>query len=155
MVGAWVVVVLLAGGAVEVLAQRLPPGRPPRAWPLLVPVTTGGGVLLPLAWVAFKVGALSSGGGFVIIPLMQADAVRRYHWMSGPQFLDVAGPAAIGAVLGAAVPLALALTRPWQYAVLVAAAVLLLVRRSGVVLTLVSAAAVGVGVVLAGGPLPS
>ena len=36
----------------------------------------------PLAWVAFKVGALSYGGGFVIIPLMQADAVDRYHWMT-------------------------------------------------------------------------
>jgi chromate transporter len=29
-----------------------------------------GGVLLSVAWVAFKVGALSYGGGFVIIPLM-------------------------------------------------------------------------------------
>jgi len=38
--------------------------------------------------VAFKVGALSYGGGFVIIPLMQADAVTRYHWMSGGQFLN-------------------------------------------------------------------
>lgn len=34
----------------------------------------GGGVLLSVAWVAIKVGALSYGGGFVIIPLMQADA---------------------------------------------------------------------------------
>ena len=33
------------------------------------------GGLLALAWVAFKVGALSYGGGFVIIPLMQHDAV--------------------------------------------------------------------------------
>ena len=35
-----------------------------------------------LAWTALKVGALSYGGGFVIIPLMQADAVDRYHWMT-------------------------------------------------------------------------
>jgi chromate transporter len=34
------------------------------------------------------VGALSFGGGFVIIPLMQSDAVSRYHWMTGAQFLD-------------------------------------------------------------------
>src|SRR5581483_869380 len=40
------------------------------------------------AWVAFKVGALSYGGGFVIVPLMQADAVHRFHWMSGARFLD-------------------------------------------------------------------
>ena len=41
-----------------------------------------------LAWVAFKVGALSYGGGFVIVPLMQHDAVDTYHWMTGAQFLD-------------------------------------------------------------------
>ena len=38
--------------------------------------------------MAFKVGALSYGGGFVIIPLMQHDAVHTYHWMSGAQFLN-------------------------------------------------------------------
>lgn len=38
--------------------------------------------------MAFKVGALSYGGGFVIIPLMRADAVDRYHWMSDGQFLN-------------------------------------------------------------------
>ena len=48
----------------------------------------GGGVLLSVAWVAFKVGALSFGGGFVIIPLMQADAVGHYHWMTDAQFLN-------------------------------------------------------------------
>jgi len=41
-----------------------------------------------VSWVAFKVGGLSFGGGFVIIPLMQADAVGRYHWMTGAQFLN-------------------------------------------------------------------
>jgi chromate transport protein ChrA len=39
--------------------------------------------------VAFKVGALSYGGGFVIIPLMQHDVVSVYHWMTGVQFLNV------------------------------------------------------------------
>ena len=49
------------------------------------------------------------------------------------------GPAAIGAILGAAVPLARALTEDWQYAVLAGAAVLLLPGRRGVVLTLLAA----------------
>ena len=40
-----------------------------------VGAAAGGGGLAALAWVALKVGALSYGGGFVIIPLMQADAV--------------------------------------------------------------------------------
>ena len=178
----------------------------------------GGGVLVSVAWVAFKVGALSFGGGFVIIPLMRADAVGR-HWMTSGQFLnavalgqitpgpvvqtvsavgyaaaglgggllaalvafspsflfvlggaryfsalrtsrqaqsflDGAGPAAIGAILGSAILLAGALSRPWQYAVLAGAAVLLLGLRRGVVLTLLAAAATGLFVALAGGPLP-
>jgi len=45
-------------------------------------------VLASVAWVAFKVGGLSFGGGFVIIPLMQSDAVNHYHWMTGAQFLN-------------------------------------------------------------------
>src|SRR5207248_10730656 len=41
-----------------------------------------------LAWVAVKVGALSFGGGFVIVPLMQHDAVHTYHWMTSGGFLN-------------------------------------------------------------------
>ena len=41
-----------------------------------------------MVWVALKVGALSYGGGFVIVPLMQHDAVTTYHWMTGAQFLN-------------------------------------------------------------------
>src|SRR6202041_305210 len=51
-----------------------------------MPVLAGG--LAALCWVALKVGALSYGGGFVIIPLMQHDAVVTYHWMTGAQFLN-------------------------------------------------------------------
>jgi chromate transport protein ChrA len=46
------------------------------------------GGLIALGWVAFKVGALAYGGGFVIVPLMQAEAVGHYHWMSSAQFLN-------------------------------------------------------------------
>jgi chromate transporter len=41
-------------------------------------VAASGGVGA-LAWTAFKVGALSFGGGFVIVPLMQSDAVHTCH----------------------------------------------------------------------------
>ena len=54
-------------------------------------------------------------------------------------FLDGAGPAAIGAILGAAITLAAALSEAWQFAVLGVAAVALLVRHRGVVLTLLAA----------------
>ena len=40
------------------------------------PGSSARGGLGALAWTAFKVGALSFGGGFVIIPLMQGDAVH-------------------------------------------------------------------------------
>jgi chromate transporter len=239
--GAWLVLVLVGCGAIELLARYgLHIGRPRTrdegdsdgdsggggrgggtrlhgflAAPAFV-LAVGGGVLASVAWVAFKVGALSFGGGFVIIPLMQADAVSRYHWMTGAQFLnavalgqitpgpvvqtvavvgyaaaglaggllasavaftpsflivlvgaprfeqirssqraraflDGAGPAAIGAILGSAVTLTRELTHPWQYAVLAGALALLLPLRRGVVLTLLSAAAVGVIIALAAG----
>jgi chromate transporter len=221
-IGPWLVLVLLGCGAFELaLRQGRWPGRGTAVVPgiaPLFPVALGGGILASVAWVAFKVGALSFGGGFVIIPLMQADAVGR-GWMTsaeflnavalgqitpGPvvqtvaavgfaaaglpggllaavvafspsfafvlgggryfgrmrenryaqSFLDGAGPAAIGAIFGAAIPLARALSVGWQFAVLGGAAALLLAARRGVVLTLLSAAAVGVLVAVAGGPLP-
>lgn len=88
-IGAWVVLVLIACGAVE-LTARVP--RDNRTAILPLPMLASGavsvGVLSSVAWVAFKVGALSYGGGFVIIPLMQADAVDRYHWMTNGEFLN-------------------------------------------------------------------
>jgi chromate transporter len=79
--GGWVVIALIACGLCEVAARRA--GQRPQ-WSITLPLFGGIG---PLAWTAFKVGALSYGGGFVIIPLMQSDAVDRYHWLTGPQFL--------------------------------------------------------------------
>ena len=79
LVGPWVVLVLVACGLVEVASTV---GHRTLTIPLLTTVTGG------LPWVAFKVGALSYGGGFVIVPLMQADAVDRYHWLTGGQFLN-------------------------------------------------------------------
>ena len=231
-IGPWLVLVLLGCGLAELTARRAHWSHAGAAAlvPLLavkhgasavkaVVAGAAGGVMLSLAWVAIKVGALSFGGGFVIIPLMQADAVGHYHWMTGTQFLNAvalgqitpgpvvqtvaavgytaagmpggllaaavafapsfgfvllgaprfdrlrgdrrataflggAGPAAIGAIFGSAIPLARALTEPWQYAVLGAAAILLLPLRRGVVLTLLAAGATGLLIAVAGGPLP-
>ena len=227
LLGPWVVVVLLSCGVGElVLEQFWHPSSPGAASlrsiavvPLLVSSAVGTGVLASVVWVAFKVGALSYGGGFVIIPLMQSDAVSHYHWMSSGQFLNVvalgqitpgpvvqtvaavgyaaagiggallasavafgpsfafillgarrfdalranpraraflagAGPAAIGAILGSAVPLTRAISESWQYGALAGAAVLLLALRRSVVLTLLCTAAAGTIVALAGGPIP-
>ena len=64
------------------------PGRPGRSSPPSPATLAAAGGLGALAWVALKVGALSYGGGFVIVPLMQHDAVTTYHWMTGAQFLN-------------------------------------------------------------------
>ncbi|MCG6492795.1 chromate efflux transporter [Kitasatospora sp. A2-31] len=87
LTGPWLVLVLVAAGAAEIAVRArgrhaaLPAAAALPALPVL-------GGLGAVAWVAFKVGALSYGGGFVIIPLMQDDAVHRYHWMTDGQFLN-------------------------------------------------------------------
>ena len=217
LLGAYLVLALLACGLVELLTQsRLDHVR---SVGLLLPASVSAGGIGALAWTAFKVGALSFGGGFVIIPLMQGDAVHTYHWMSNAEFLnavalgqitpgpvvatvaavgyaahglgggllaslvaftpsfsfillggrrfdqlrnnqraraflDGAGPAAIGAILGAAILLTAALQEAWQYAILAAAAIALLILRRGIVETLLAAGVVGVIAALAGAPLP-
>jgi chromate transporter len=91
-VGPYLVLLLLACGLSEIVVRRrgrpLSPGSAPAVIPAVVLHVAAAGGLGALAWVAFKVGALSYGGGFVIIPLMQHDAVTTYHWMTGAQFLN-------------------------------------------------------------------
>ena len=65
-----------------------------------------------------------------------------------------AGPAAIGAILGSAVPLGRALGQPWQLVILVGAAALLFLLHRSAVITLLLAAAAGILVVALGAPLP-
>jgi chromate transporter len=214
LAGPYVVVALLAAGLFE-LAWSRPARAALHAWPLILAAAAA---LPGLAWTAFKVGALSYGGGFVIIPLMQEDAVDRHGWMTDAQFLDAvafgqltpgpvthtvalvgwaaaslggaliaaaiafapsflaivlggerferlrsnrsarafldgAGPAAVGAILGAAVPLAQALGEWWQAAVLAAAAVLLALGRPPL-WALAGGATCGLAIAVAGGPLP-
>ena len=70
---------------------RSPPDRAARhddSLPLFPTVAVAVGGIGALVWVALKVGALSYGGGFVIVPLMQHDAVSTYHWMTNAQFLN-------------------------------------------------------------------
>jgi len=69
-------------------------------------------------------------------------------------FLAGAAPAAAGAIIGSSVSLAAALSETWQYAVLGAAAVALLVLRRGVVPTLLAAGAIGAVAGILGAPLP-
>ncbi len=203
--GPIVVLALLCCGLIELSLRR--GGRAAvHAWPLALPLASAGAAALPaLAWTALKVGGLSYGGGFVIVPLMQGDALS-HDWLShaefanavaygqitpgpvthtialigwgaaglpgallasviafapsfvfvlgggdrfeairsrpGPRaFLDGAGPAAIGAILGAAVILAGALEDAWQWAVLAGAALALALGRSPLLVLRAGAAA--------------
>jgi chromate transporter len=218
----FLVLVLLASGLTEV-GIRVWSGQPrPRirsyaALSVLASVGSVGGIGA-LIWEGFKVGALSYGGGFVIIPLMQADVVSVYHWLTNAQFLSSvalgqitpgpvvltvaavgyaaaglgggilaavvaftpsfvfillgapyldrvraqrsaqafltgAGAAAIGAIGGSAIPLALSLVQPWQFGVLIGALAWLVVLRRNVVIGLLAAAAIGVAASLAGVPV--
>jgi chromate transporter len=91
LIGPYLVIVLLGCGVIEIVVRHGSANSlGPRAFAILpatsAPVVVGG--MAALCWVALKVGALSYGGGFIIIPLMQHDAVVTYHWMSGAQFLN-------------------------------------------------------------------
>jgi chromate transporter len=91
-VGPYLVLVLLLCGVIEIMIRRqdqsLSSGGMRAFFPAVVLHTALAGGLGALAWVALKVGALSYGGGFVIVPLMQHDAVMTYHWMTAAQFLN-------------------------------------------------------------------
>jgi chromate transporter len=89
-IGPYLVLVLFACGFIEIAVQGGFTNSSVKSVLLLFPATATPviGGLAALCWVAFKVGALSYGGGFVIIPLMQHDAVVTYHWMTGAQFLN-------------------------------------------------------------------
>jgi chromate transporter len=89
LAGSFVVVALLGCGLIEVVVRReRPPSRSHALVPMALAHAVGVAGLGALAWEALKVGALSYGGGFVIVPLMQHDVVSTYHWMTGAQFLN-------------------------------------------------------------------
>jgi chromate transporter len=95
--GPYLVIGLLMVGGLEVLLDARPDGGSKLSGfiPIvgIIPIATGG--IGALIWVAIKVGALSYGGGFVIVPLMQHDAVTTHHWLTTSQFL---GAVALGQV---------------------------------------------------------
>ncbi len=105
----------------------------------------GGGLLAALV-------VFSPSFAFVLLGAQRFDRLRTNE--NAKTFLNGAGPAAIGAILGTAIPLARALSEPWQYGILAAAFALLLFARSGVVRTLLLAGLAGVVIAIAGGQLP-
>jgi chromate transporter len=89
-IGPYLVLVLLGCGLIEISIRGGFANSSTSSAFLLFPAMAAPvmGGLAALCWVALKVGALSYGGGFVIVPLMLHDAVVTYHWMTGTQFLN-------------------------------------------------------------------
>ncbi len=83
LVGPWVALVILGAGLVEATVRVHRPATSMLPLGLALPAVGGWAAL---CLVAFKVGALSYGGGFVIIPLMRTDAVDTYQWLTAGQF---------------------------------------------------------------------
>ena len=77
------------------------------------------------------------------------------HGLGVQSFLTGAGPAAIGAIAGPAIPLALSISHLWQVVVLLAASVWMIGLRRSVVIGLLAAGLIGVIVALAGFPVGS
>jgi chromate transporter len=87
-IGPYLVIILVLCGIAEIAIRRETTKGSLNVFPALVGHVGVLGGLGALAWVALKVGALSYGGGFVIVPLMQHDVVTTYHWMTATQFLN-------------------------------------------------------------------
>ncbi|MBW4077506.1 MAG: chromate efflux transporter [Acidobacteria bacterium] len=84
-----IVAAIIGTGLFEVIVRTRAPRHSRAAlFTALGPAHLIGAGAGALAWVALKIGALSYGGGFVIVPLMQHDVVATYHWMTGAQFLN-------------------------------------------------------------------
>lgn len=45
-------------------------------------------VLLKLCWLLFVINALTIGGGFVMLPMLQKEFVEKHHWLTNQEFLD-------------------------------------------------------------------
>jgi chromate transporter len=105
----------------------------------------GGGVFAAL--IAFAPSFL-----FVLAGARHFESLRRSP--ATQAFLSGAGPAAIGAIAGSAIPLALALGHLWQVGILALAVVWLVALGKNVVVGLVAAGVIGVIAGLSGAPVP-
>src|SRR3989440_181447 len=152
--GRWRWGLYLAAGAAAAAAGG--PWVRARIWACGVPP---GPVVLTVAVVGYAAAGAGGAGlasvvafapsfGFVLLGAPHFAALRSSSSVQG--FLAGAGPAAVGGIAGAAIPLGLALGHLWQAAVLALAAGWLLGARRGVVSALGGAAGLGVLAALAG-----
>lgn len=55
---------------------------------LAMPILSKLGLLLTLAIILCRTGAITFGGGFVMIPQMESEVVNTHHWLSHQEFAD-------------------------------------------------------------------
>jgi chromate transporter len=55
---------------------------------LAMPLMLKLGVLLTIGAVFLRIGSITFGGGFVMIPLIEAEAVDAHHWLTHQEFAD-------------------------------------------------------------------
>lgn len=55
-----------------------------------MPVLAKLGLLLALSTVFLRMGAVTFGGGFVMLPLIESEAVNYHHWITHQEFADAA-----------------------------------------------------------------
>jgi chromate transporter len=58
------------------------------AWPALLGTAGTLAVLAALGLFFVRVGLVTFGGGFVMIPMIQKEVVNHYHWLTAKQFAD-------------------------------------------------------------------
>jgi chromate transporter len=55
---------------------------------LAMPIMAKLGLLLTIATVFLRIGAITFGGGFAMIPLIESEAVDSHHWLTHQEFAD-------------------------------------------------------------------
>jgi chromate transporter len=55
-----------------------------------MPIFAKVGLLLLLSTIFLRMGAVTFGGGFVMIPLIEAEVVNAHHWLTHQEFVDAA-----------------------------------------------------------------
>lgn len=55
---------------------------------LAMPIIAKLGLLLALAAIFLRMGSVTFGGGFVMVPLIEAEVVRTNHWLTHQEFAD-------------------------------------------------------------------
>src|SRR6476660_5180031 len=72
-------------------ADNPPPGtslRSSTVFLVAMPIMAKLGLLLALSSIFLRMGTVTFGGGFVMVPLIESEVVRTNHWLTPQEFAD-------------------------------------------------------------------